>query len=373
MRTLYFGNLPQSITFETLLNHVKGGVIEHVKLFLERNCAFITFMDASTAAQVFAESQVRRFMILGSEVRVGWGKASAAPAHIVTAVQQGVSRNVFVGHLDGDLLVESYLQSQMEVFGALDCVKILHDKRIGFVHFTSIANAMKAVATLSIDPKWHHRRLFYGRDRCAVVRTLSNPNLRLPPTPEPEKVNRTIYLGGIAQDAVTKDLCDAIRGGILQNIRYFRDKNIAFVTFIDQNNAQEFYTRTTEEGLVIKGKRVKIGWGKPQPAPTHLLDFVQNGASRNVYIGGIDENVSEESLHEDFKTFGDIELVNIVPEKNIGFVNFVDISYAIRAVDVMKTHPKYIQFKVNYGKDRCGNPPRRREKVPDMILQEHEQ
>lgn len=40
-------------------------------------------------------------------------------------------------------------------------------------------------------------------------------------------VNRTVYLGNIHPETTTEDLCNAVRGGVLQSIRYMQDKHIA--------------------------------------------------------------------------------------------------------------------------------------------------
>lgn len=40
-------------------------------------------------------------------------------------------------------------------------------------------------------------------------------------------LNRTVYLGNIHPETSTEDLCNAIRGGVLQSIRYMQDKHIA--------------------------------------------------------------------------------------------------------------------------------------------------
>ena len=148
------------------------------------------------------------------------------------------------------------------------------------------------------------------------------------------------------------------------------DKNIAFITFIEASAALSFYNRGMAEGLVLKGKRVKFGWGKATPLPHTVASAVLHlGASRNVYIGALDETITEEKLRQDFGEFGEIELVNMVQEKNIGFVNFTDIMSAVKAVELMRQQLQqegviivgngdYTRFKINFGKDRCGNPPR---------------
>lgn len=40
-------------------------------------------------------------------------------------------------------------------------------------------------------------------------------------------MNRTVYLGNIHPETTTEDLCNAIRGGVLQSVRYMQDKHIA--------------------------------------------------------------------------------------------------------------------------------------------------
>ena len=40
-------------------------------------------------------------------------------------------------------------------------------------------------------------------------------------------LNRTVYLGNIHPETTVEDLCNAIRGGVLQSLRYMQDKHIA--------------------------------------------------------------------------------------------------------------------------------------------------
>ncbi|RKO95134.1 hypothetical protein CAUPRSCDRAFT_2802, partial [Caulochytrium protostelioides] len=167
---------------------------------------------------------------------------------------------------------------------------------------------------------------------------------------------RTVYIGGIHPDATTKDLCDVIRGGLLQRIKYFSDKSIAFVTFVDPQAAANFYDRCYADGFLLRNKRTKVGWGKPTTLAPIIASIVAQNGSRNVYIGGADDAITEDRLRHDFGEFGTIELINLVPEKNIAFVNFTDILASTRAIEVIKTFPFYAPYKINYGKDRCANP-----------------
>lgn len=52
-------------------------------------------------------------------------------------------------------------------------------------------------------------------------------------------------------------------------------------------------------------------------------------------------------------------IVDIVPcSRNCAFVNFTNISNAIKAIDGVKNKPDYANLRIAHGKDRCANPPR---------------
>ena len=44
--------------------------------------------------------------------------------------------------------------------------------------------------------------------------------------------------------------------------------------------------------------------------------------------------------------------------RNCAFVNFTNISNAIKAIDGVKNKPDYANLRIAHGKDRCANPPR---------------
>lgn len=113
--------------------------------------------------------------------------------------------------------------------------------------------------------------------------------------------------------------------------------------------------------MTLNNRRLKLGWGKNAgPLPPPLALAVHAGATRNVYIGNIEdfETFSEDKLKRDFGEYGDIELVNFLKEKNCAFVNFTNISNAIKAIEGVKNKPDYANLRIAHGKDRCANPPR---------------
>lgn len=174
--------------------------------------------------------------------------------------------------------------------------------------------------------------------------------------------DRTVFLGNIHPDTTIENLCDTIRGGALQNIRLLKDKRIAFVTFIEASAALSFYQRSKSHGLTVSNRWLDIGWGKTtDPLPLSVAAAVKQGATRNVYVGGIRdfEVYTEEKLRRDFGQYGEIELVNFLRPKNCAFLNFTNIANALKAVHQMKTRLGYTQLRISHGKDRCASSPAR--------------
>lgn len=395
-RTVYLGNIPADTSAEEILNHVRSGQIESVRLLLDKNCAFISFLDSSSATHFHSDAILKKLNIKGHDIKVGWGKPSQVPTSVALAAQQsGASRNVYLGNLPEDI-TEEEIRSDLGRFGQIDTVKMVPEKAIAFVHFLSVGNAIKAVAQLPQDPKWQPpRRVFYGKDRCAYVSKTQQQNAAqfLGIAPGYAHVlngadrdlisnalaqqsvaaaavattaggvnnlgNRTVYLGNIHPETTIEEICNVVRGGLLHHIRYIPDKHICFVTFIDPTSAASFYALSNLQGLMIHNRRLKIGWGKHSGAlPPAIALAVSGGASRNVYIGNLDESWTEDRLRQDFSEYGEIELVNTLREKSCAFVNFTNIQNAIKAIEAVRGRDEYKRFKINFGKDRCGNPPR---------------
>ena len=408
-RTVYLGNIPPETSAEEILGHVRSGQIESVRLLPDKNCAFISFLDSSSATHFHSDAILKKLAIRGQDIKVGWGKPAQVPTSVQVAVQQsGASRNVYLGNLP-ETVTEAELREDLGKFGPIDTVKIVREKAIGFVHFLSIGNAIKAVAQLPQEPKWQApRRVYYGKDRCAYVSKTQQQNaaqyLGIAPgyahmlngadrdlisnALAQQSVaaaavatqaggvnnlgNRTVYLGNIHPETTIEEICNVVRGGLLHHIRYIPDKHICFVTFIDPTSAASFFALSNMQGLMIHNRRLKIGWGKHSGAlPPAIALAVSGGASRNVYIGNLDESWTEERLRQDFSEYGEIELVNALREKSCAFVNFTNISNAIKAIEAIRSREEYQRFKVNFGKDRCGNAPRQNNQNHQHAQQQH--
>ncbi|ORZ28205.1 hypothetical protein BCR41DRAFT_295486, partial [Lobosporangium transversale] len=373
-RTIYLGKIPEESTLHEVLDLIRTGNLENAKLIPEKHCAFITFIEAD-AAQVFHRKASFKtpLRLKGRELKVGWGTPSILSPNIQKAVQnEGATRNVFIGRLDSSF-TEEIIHKDLLTFGAVEEVKIVREKNIAFAHFTHINNAIKAVTQLPLQSRYAGKEISYGRDRCAKFATpiqlptldgittteLDHQKCMVPFSTLIAEGKRTIYLGKLAPETTCADICNSIRGGILSKIRYLSKKYSAFVTFVDPKAAQMFYDTVSKGGFKIKNQKPKLGWGpKALNLPLEVIQAFRQGACRNVYLGGIEGIADEEKLRADFSEYGEIELINVVPSKNCGFVSFTDVLAAVKAVKNIPLKSEYATVKVGYGKDRCGQPPK---------------
>ena len=98
-----------------------------------------------------------------------------------------------------------------------------------------------------------------------------------------------------------------------------------FITFEDPAASLTFFQVASYQGLTLNNRRLKIGWGKNSgPLPPALALAVHSGATRNVYVGNIEDfdTYTEEKLKRDFGEYGEIELVNFLKEK---YVDLLDL------------------------------------------------
>lgn len=401
-RTVYLGNIPSDVEPNELLDYVRSGILESVKILPQKNCAFISFVDPQSALLFHSDCILKKLNIKGNDIRVGWGRNTPIAPAVRGAIQKdGATRNVYLGNLHNPLtgqnITKEELRADLSIYGAIDCVKIIPEKGIAFIHFLSILSAIRCVSSLPLKEKYLDKKCFYGKDRCAFITKTQQHNAAqyLGLAPGMEHVvtaadrefissalvqqsaaaaliatqaggannlgNRTVYLGNLHQDSSVEEICNVVRGGLLQSIRFLKERHVCFITFIDPIAAAQFYAMCQLHGLTIHNRRIKVGWGKHSGPLSNALSLaVSNGASRNIYVGNINDfkYFNANKMRSDFSTFGEIEQINYLEQKNCAFVNFVNIANAIKAIDGIKSFGDYKSLKINFGKDRCGNLPR---------------
>jgi len=229
-------------------------------------------------------------------------------------------------------------------------------KQLAFVHFASIQSAMKAVEEIQKLEKYKSRRVAFGRDRSTtdrknvgVTQSSSNDGSY---SSGGGLTNRTVYLGNIDPDTTQRELFDKIRGGMVESVKILPEKKCAFVHFVEPAAALFFHQLCSNEPLFIHGQEVKAGWGKSYPLRSKIAAAVSRGATRNVFIGQVDESTNEDELRDEFKQYGEIDKIDVPPKKSIAFVHFASIQAATQAVDALKKTEKYKGKRIGFGRDR---------------------
>lgn len=173
------------------------------------------------------------------------------------------------------------------------------------------------------------------------------------PSVDPSSYTRTVYLGGLPKGATPSDILQYVKGGLVERFRLVPDKSCAFIDFVDVHGAYLFYNRHCLQRFSIKGTDIKLGWAKSAPLAGDLYAAIQNGATRCIFLGSLDNSYNEYTLNNEFSVFGPLESIKVLPEKRIAFVQYLSISSAIRAMGEYGKDPRWISKRIAYGKDHC--------------------
>jgi hypothetical protein len=139
-----------------------------------------------------------------------------------------------------------------------------------------------------------------------------------------------LFVGKIVSD---RDLHDRRLGRRADEPRPFRTCRIRSVV-AGKILRLHLLPRWTVKKLTLHGQELKIGWGKPSTVPSQVVQAIALAkATRNVYLGGLDDSLTESELRDDLCRFGPIDQVKIVRDKGIGFVHFLSIGAAMK-VDI---------------------------------------
>ena len=65
------------------------------------------------------------------------------------------------------------------------------------------------------------------------------------------------------------------------------EKQCAFVSFLSAEEANAYFNWATASPPLLRGRQVRIGWGKPSSLSPEVAAAASRGATRKVYIGGV--------------------------------------------------------------------------------------
>jgi len=166
--------------------------------------------------------------------------------------------------------------------------------------------------------------------------------------PAPGEPSRSVWLGNINPDTTEGELTAAFAPyGMIEHVKILPAKNCAFVRFVELDAAIRAHSGMF--GATIHGQQIKIGWGKAEPVQK---EETGPPPCRNLWLGNINPEISEEQIRSAFSTFGTIEKVRIIPAKNCAFVNFSTLDAAMNAKNQMQGATLIDRpVKINFGKE----------------------
>jgi len=78
---------------------------------------------------------------------------------------------------------------------------------------------------------------------------------------------------------------------------------------------------------------------------------------KNLWIGNLSEECSEDDLRREFGAFGNIEHIKLLSMKNCAFVNYSAVDEALRARNALQGHMIYGRpIRINFGRVRLSVP-----------------
>lgn len=179
--------------------------------------------------------------------------------------------------------------------------------------------------------------------------------------------NRCICISRLPPATRLVEVCNTVRGGMLESVKMIADKRVCFVTFLEPTAAAQFWATYQMTPFRVNCEEVRVGWGQhPGPLAPEIAFVANKNATRNVCIHfhsricaeATDFVLNEAELGKIFSPFGIIEQIRVTPEVFCSFVTFANITSAVQAVDWARKSNLFQNCAVRFGKDRCAALPR---------------
>ncbi|KAL6999302.1 Polyadenylate-binding protein rbp45 [Sarracenia purpurea var. burkii] len=253
----------------------------------------------------------------------------------------------------GDLqywMDESYVYNCFAHTGEVTSVKVIRNKQTaqpegyGFIEFTSRAAAERILETYNgaLMPNAEHNfRLNWA--------TLGAGERRADDTPD-----YTIFVGDLAAEVsdyllqeTFKAHYPSVKGAKVVTDRMTgRSKGYGFVRFGDES--EQLRAMTEMNGVVCSTRPMRVGPAatkKPagsQPYQKATYQSPQGNAAgetdpnnTTIFVGALDESVTDDHLRQVFGQFGELIHVKIPAGKRCGFVEFADRACAEQALSIL--------------------------------------
>jgi RNA recognition motif-containing protein len=166
-RSLWVGNVsPDASEHELQAIFQQFGPVDAVKMITHKNCAFVVYADLDSAMEAYNNLTHQRPYLRGQELRIGWGKADTRDHTRREQRDDDTgprSKNLWIGGLGPDVFEED-MREKFRPYGRIEHIKLLPEKKCGFVNFDNVDSAMRAKRELQGQYiRGRPMRINYGR------------------------------------------------------------------------------------------------------------------------------------------------------------------------------------------------------------------
>ncbi|XP_073053554.1 flowering time control protein FPA-like isoform X2 [Primulina eburnea] len=245
-------------------------------------------------------------------------KAVLNPSQIPVASVSGVhsnppSNNLWIGNVSL-AVTEADLKALLENHGKIDSLSLYPSRNYAFVYFREIESAVSAKLGLQ-GYVLHENPL-----KIEFVKSA--------------KPCKSLWVAGISQSISKNELEEEfLRFGKLQEFRFLRDRNIAYVDYVTLDDAAKALRGMN--GKRIGGDQLRVDYLRSLSSKRILSVGPQNGNSQPTHILNISYPpaaiIEEDMIHNAMILFGEIERIKTFADRNNAFVEFRSIEEARRA------------------------------------------
>lgn len=425
-RGINMDNIPSYMTYSDVMHQLKLTALESAHLSTDYNSGTakleVRFLKYENALRFYAECLLNPVQFGDHETSVSWALVPAISDTLASSVEKGATRVINISFENNSSInsasgLSVKLQERLSKLGPIEGIQHTTKETVTTytVCFASLDAAIRGISLarsawpdatdieFASEPKQSISKLeeqaallYLGESpyetkriskysKIEVSEALIYQYLAAVLTAQirgslEQTGNRCICISRLPHNTKLLDVCNIVRGGMLESVRILDDLNVCFVNFVEPTAAARFWANYQMKRLNVNGERVRVGWGRnPGPLAPELQHVIDQGVTRNLCLkwltktdpfakNGKSEADSRAEIEKVFSPFGTIEQIRIAPEVSCSFISFTDIKNTVQAVSWARESSKFSEFSVQYGKDRCATLPRSSEKTNESTL-----
>ncbi|XP_052202031.1 polyadenylate-binding protein RBP45-like [Diospyros lotus] len=242
----------------------------------------------------------------------------------------------------GDLqywMDEQYLLSSFAHSGEVVSAKVIRNKQTGqsegygFIEFVSHAAAERTLQAYNgsqMPNAEQNYRLNWASFGAGEKRSDGTPDF-------------TIFVGDLASDVTDYMLQETFRAHypsvkgakVVTDRMTGRTKGYGFVKFGDENEQLRAMNEMNGQFCSTRPMRIGPANKKNLPQNTQGIQSEDDPNNTTIFVGGLNDNVSDDQLRQIFSPYGQLVHVKIPPGKRCGFVQFADRHSAEEALRML--------------------------------------